>query len=194
MHPFFVPFLSHFPQPGGTRWRWLTAFAPFVSPSPCGPSGPWAAAMPNPVPCWGLRRGIARGARGRTKEKQVPSLLWSCGVCMCVWGGVIKARSGVGGGGTGTCLSAGGGVQGRGVGGPGGSPPPLPEHTQPTRKQKIYCRMKNSAHGNVMLSAVNNGNSSLHVNSGFPNLTNAQQQQQSGAFIIICQMTVISQN
>ena len=45
------------------------------------------------------------------------------------------------------------------------SPPPLLEHTQPPGKQKIYCRMNNSAHGNVMLSAVNNGNSSLHVNS-----------------------------
>ena len=83
----------------------------------------------------------------------------------------------------GTCLS-GGGVQG------GGSPPPAgtyPIH----REQKNYWRMNNSAHGNVMLSAVNKGNSSLNVNSGFPHLTNTQQLQQSGTFTISCQMTVI---
>ena len=42
-----------------------------------------------------------------------------------------------------------------------------------------------------MLSAVNKGNSSLNVNSGFPHLTNTQQLQQSGTFTISCQMTVI---
>ena len=42
-----------------------------------------------------------------------------------------------------------------------------------------------------MLLAVNKGNSSLNVNSGFPHLTNTQQLQQSGTFTISCQMTVI---
>ena len=62
----------------------------------------------------------------------------------------------------GTCLSGGGG--GEGV--QGEAPPPAgtyPIH----REQKNYWRMNNSAHGNVMLSAVNKGNASLNVNSGF---------------------------
>ena len=87
-----------------------------------------------------------------------------------------------------TYLSGGGGGTGEGGRGSRGEgsppPPPLLEHTQPPGKQKIDCRMNNSAHGNVMLSAVNNGNSSLHVNSGFPHLTNAQQRQQSRTFTI----------
>ena len=48
-----------------------------------------------------------------------------------------------------------------------------------------------------MLSAVNKGNSSLNVNSGFPHLTNTQQLQQSGTFTISCLMTgifLVSQN
>ena len=84
----------------------------------------------------------------------------------------------------GTCLSR-GGVQRRGGGGPGGSPPRPPCRN---REQKNYWRMNNSAHGNVMLSAVNKGNSSLNVNSGFPHLTNTQQLQQSGTFTISCQI------
>ena len=57
----------------------------------------------------------------------------------------------------GTCLSGGGGS--RGGGGPAGT---YPIH----REQKNYWRMNNSAHGNVMLSAVNKEDSSLNVNSG----------------------------
>ena len=87
-----------------------------------------------------------------------------------------------GGGGAGTCLSGGG----------GGPEPPPPAGTYPIhREQKNYWRMNNSAHGNIMLSAVNKGNPSLNVNSGFPHLTNTQQLQQSGTFTISCQMTVI---
>ena len=60
-----------------------------------------------------------------------------------------------------------------GCGGPGGSPP---AETYPIhREQNIYWRMNNSGHGPVMLSAVNKGNSSLNVKSGFPHLTNTQQ-------------------
>ena len=70
----------------------------------------------------------------------------------------------------------------------GGAPPPPLAGTYPIhREQKNYWRMNNSAHGNVMLSAVNKGNSSLNVNSGFPHLTNTQQLQQSGTFTISCQ-------
>ena len=58
-----------------------------------------------------------------------------------------------GGGGAGTCLSKGGG--GRGGGGPGGSPPPPCQNEPIHGEQKNYWRMNNSAHGNVMLSAVN---------------------------------------
>ena len=88
----------------------------------------------------------------------------------------------------GTCLSGGGGGR-EGV--QGGGPPP-PAGTYPIhREQKNYWRMNNSAHGNVMLSAVNKRNSSLNVNSGFPYLTNTQQLQQSATFTISCQMTVI---
>ena len=83
----------------------------------------------------------------------------------------------------------GGGGPGEGGGGPGGRPPPC--RNIPNPQQKNYWRMNNSAHGNVMLSAVNKGNSSLNVNSGFPHLTNIQQLQQSGTFTISCQMTVI---
>ena len=90
---------------------------------------------------------------------------------------------GWGGGGVpqGTCLSGGGGVQGGYLAGT------YPIH----REQKNDWRMNNSAHGNVMLSAVNKGNSSLNVNSRFPHLTNTQQLQQSGTFTISCQMAVI---
>ena len=92
----------------------------------------------------------------------------------------------VGRGGPGTCLSRGGG------GSRGGGKPPPPAGTYPIhREQKNYWRMNNSAHGNVMLSAINKGNSSLNVNSGFPHLTNTQRLQQSGTFTISCQMTVI---
>ena len=85
-----------------------------------------------------------------------------------------------------------GGVQGRGGGGQGGGVPPPPAGTYPIhREQKNYWRMNNSAHGNVMLSAVNKENSSLNVNSGFTHLTNTQQLQQSRTFTISCQMTVI---
>ena len=101
----------------------------------------------------------------------------------------------------GTCLSGGGGGGGPGEGGRGSRgepPPPPPAGTYPIhREQKNYWRMNNSAHGNVMLSAVNKGNSSLNVNSGFPHLTNTQQLQQSGTFTVSCQMTsifLVSQN
>ena len=78
---------------------------------------------------------------------------------------------------------------GGGGGGSGGRPP---SGTYPIHKeQKNYWRMNNSAYGNVMLSAVNKGNSSLNVNSRFPHLTNTQQLQQSGTFTISCQMIVI---
>ena len=100
-------------------------------------------------------------------------------VCMCVWGG-------------GTCLSGGGGSRRGGEGVQGGGVPPPPAGTYPIhREQKNYWRMNNSAHGNVMLSAVNKGNSSLNVNLGFPHFTNTQQLQQSKTFKISCQMTVI---
>ena len=83
----------------------------------------------------------------------------------------------------GTCLIGGGrgGGGGPGEGGRGsrGEAPPLPEHTQSTVNRKIIG-MNNSAHGNAMLSAVNKGNASLNVNSGFPHLTNIKQLQQSG--------------
>ena len=91
-----------------------------------------------------------------------------------------------GGGGGGDLLEQGGG---RGSRGEGSSPPAgtYPIH----REQKSYWRMNHSAHGNVMLSDVNKGDSSLNANSGFPRLTNTQQLQQSGTFTISCQMTVI---
>ena len=93
-------------------------------------------------------------------------------------------------GGSRDLLERGGGGRGRGSRARGEAPPPAgtyPIH----REQKNYWRMNNSAHGNVMLLAVNKGNSSLNVNSGFPHLTSTQQLQQSGTFTISCQMTVI---
>ena len=91
-----------------------------------------------------------------------------------------------GGGGGGRDLLERGGRGSRGE----GSPPRAGTHPI-HREQKNDWRMNNSAHGNVMLSAVNKGISSLNVNSGFPHLTNTQQLQQSGTFTISCQMTVI---
>ena len=73
-------------------------------------------------------------------------------------------------------------VPGEGV--QGGAPPPRAGTYPIHREQKNYWRINNSAHGNVVLSAVSKGNSSLNVNSGFPHVTNTQQLQQSGTFII----------
>ena len=54
----------------------------------------------------------------------------------------------------------------RGEGGRGSRgepPPPPPAGTYPTHRETENCRMKNSAHGNVMLSAVhNNDNKAGH--------------------------------
>ena len=79
-----------------------------------------------------------------------------------------------------------GGEGGRGSRGGGrGSRGEPPARTYPIqREQKNYWRTNNSAHGNVMLSAVKKGNSSLNVNLGFPHLTNTQQLQQSRTFTI----------
>ena len=97
---------------------------------------------------------------------------------------------------TGAQFRGGGGGGGRDLlergGGGGGEVPLPPAGTYPIhREQTNYWRMNNSAHGNVMLSAIKKGHSSLNVNSGFPHLTNTQQLQQSGTFTISCQMTVI---
>ena len=73
----------------------------------------------------------------------------------------------------------------RGSRGKGGGRP-LSGHTQSTGSRD------HSAHGNIILSVVNNASSSLQVNSGFPHLTNSKQIQATGTFTISCQITVSS--
>ena len=77
---------------------------------------------------------------------------------------------------------------GGGFRGGGAFPPPLVGTYPVHREEKVYWAINRSAHGNAILSGVNNAHSSVQVDSGFPHLTNTQQIQKCGTFTIGCQI------